>query len=73
VTFNNSEKFSLVLIYELTENELSNNSMLGENLGLVEFAYRDINVDETKDYLKIIFFSILALGVMWVIYERKTS
>lgn len=73
VTFNESNKFSLILIHESTEHELSNNSMLGENLGLVEFAYRDINVDETKDYLKIIIFSILTLGVMWVIYERKAS
>jgi len=73
VGFNQSNKFSLILIHESTENELSNNSMLGENLGLVEFAYRDVNVDETEDYLKIIIFSIVALGAIWVIYERKTS
>ena len=73
VTFNNSEKFSLVLIHESTENELSNNSMLGENLGLVEFAYRDITVDQTKDYLKIIVFSMVSIGVIWAIYERKSS
>ena len=73
VTFNNSEKFSLVLIHESTENELSNNSMLGENLGLVEFAYRDITVDQTKDYLKIIVFSMASIGIIWAIYERKSS
>ena len=47
--------------------------MLGENLGLVEFAYRDITVDQTKDYLKIIVFSMVSIGVIWAIYERKSS
>ena len=73
VTYSESNKFSLILIHESTENELSNNSMLGENLGLVEFAYRDITIDETKDYLKMIIFSMVAIGFLWVIYERKTS
>jgi hypothetical protein len=73
VTFNNSEKFSIVLIHESTEYELSNNSMLGENLGIVEFAYRDITVDQTKDYLKIVVFSMATIGVVWAIYERKSS
>jgi len=73
VTFNNSEKFSLVLIHESTENELANNSKLGENLGLVEFAYRDITIDETDDYLAIVVASIVSMGILWAIYERKTS
>jgi len=73
VMFNNSEKFSLVLIHESTENELTNNSQLGENLGLVEFAYRDITIDETDDYLSIVVISMISIGVLWVIYERKSS
>lgn len=73
VTFNNSEKFSLVLIHESTENELANNSELGENLGLVEFAYRDITIDDTDDYLAIVVVSIASIGILWAIYERKTS
>ena len=73
VTFNNSEKFSLVLIHESTENELANNSGLGENLGLVEFAYRDITIQDTDDYLSIVVISIVSVGVIWAIYERKTS
>ena len=73
VTFNDSEKFSLVLIHESTENELANNSALGENLGLVEFAYRDITIDDTDDYLSIVVISLISIGILWAIYERKTS
>ena len=73
VSFNDSEKFSLVLIHESTENELDNNSALGENLGLVEFAYRDITIEDTDNYLSIVVISIISIGVLWAIYERKTS
>jgi len=73
VSFNDSEKFSLVLIHESTENELDNNSALGENLGLVEFAYRDITIEDTDNYLSIVVISIISIGALWAIYERKTS
>lgn len=73
VTFNDSEKFSLVLIHESTENELDNNSALGENLGVVEFAYRDITIEDTDNYLPIVVISIASIGALWAIYERKTS
>jgi hypothetical protein len=63
----------LVLIHESTENELDNNSALGENLGLVEFAYRDITIEDTDNYLSIVVISIISIGVLWAIYERKTS
>lgn len=70
VDFTHDGKFSIILIHEATESSLSENLNTAATLGVVEFAFRDIELQSDVNILPMVFFSILSISIIWVIYER---
>ena len=66
-------KFSLILLHEATDSTVESNSNYASTLGVVEFAYRDIELENDADFMPLVFFSIIAIGIILVIYERKNA
>ena len=66
-------KFSLILLHEATDSTVESNSNYASTLGVVEFAYRDIELENNADFMPLVFFSIIAIGIILVIYERKNA
>ena len=73
VNFPASGKFSLILLHEATDSTVESNSNYASPLGVVEFAYRDIELENDADFMPLVFFSIIAIGIILVIYERKNA
>ena len=73
VNFPASGKFSLILLHEATDSTVESNSNYASTLGVVEFAYRDIELENDADFMPLVFFSIIAIGIILVIYERKNA
>ena len=73
VNFPANGKFSLILIHEATDSEVQLNSNYGSTLGVVEFAYRDIEIKNHSNFMPLVFFSLIAIGVILVIYDRKNA
>ncbi len=73
VDFSHDGKFSIILIHEATESSLSENPNTAATLGIVEFAFRDIELQSHVNIMPIVFFSILSIGIIWVIYERLSA
>ena len=71
VDFSNEGKFSLVLIHEATDEVLQSNPNLSSTLGVVEFAYRDIEIDNQTNILPIVFVSAILIGFIWVVIDKK--
>ena len=70
VAFSPEGKFSIVLIHEATESSLKENSDTAKTLGLVEFAFRDIQIQSQVNIMPVVFFSIGLIGIIWVAYEK---
>ena len=66
-------KFSLILLHEATDSTVESNSNYASTLGVVEFAYRDIEVENDADFMPLVFFSMITIGIILVIYERKNA
>ena len=66
-------KFSLILLHEATDSTVESNSNYASTLGVVEFAYRDIELENDADFMPLVFFSIIAIGIILVVYERKNA
>ena len=73
VHFPASGKFSLILLHEATDSTVESNSNYASTLGVVEFAYRDIEVENDADFMPLVFFSMIIIGIILVIYERKNA
>ena len=73
VNFPASGKFSLILLHEATDSTVESNSNYASTLGVVEFAYRDIEVENDADFMPLVFFSMITIGIILVIYERKNA
>ena len=65
-------KFSLVLIHESTNEVIESNPNLSSTLGVVEFAYRDIEMDNHTNILPIVFVSAILIGFIWVVIDKKS-
>ncbi|MED5308363.1 MAG: thioredoxin family protein, partial [Candidatus Thermoplasmatota archaeon] len=73
VNFPANGKFSLILIHESTDSAVQLNSNYGSTLGVVEFAYRDIEIKNDSNFMPLVFFSLIAIGAILVIYDRKNA
>ncbi|DAC54890.1 MAG TPA: thioredoxin family protein [Candidatus Poseidoniales archaeon] len=73
VNFPANGKFSLILIHESTDSSVQLNSNYGSTLGVVEFAYRDIEIKNDSNFMPLVFFSLIAIGTILVIYDRKNA
>ena len=73
VNFPANGKFSLILIHEATDSAVQSNSNYASTLGVVEFAYRDIEIKNDSNFMPLVFFSMIAIGVILVIYDRKKA
>ena len=71
VNFSNEGKFSLLLIHEATDEVLQSNPNLASTLGVIEFAYRDIETENNTDLMPIVFISAILIGFIWVVIDRK--
>ncbi len=72
VNFSHSGKFSLVLIHEATDESIQQNND-PTTIGVVEFAYRDIEVINEANVMPLLFFSFIVIGVIWVLYGNNNS
>ena len=73
VEFTHEGKFSIVLIHEATDTSLEQNPEFSNTLGVVEFAYRDIEVANPLNLMPTVFFTIMSIGVIWVIIGNYYS
>lgn len=73
VEFTHEGKFSIVLIHEPTDTSLVQNPEFSNTLGVVEFAYRDIEVVNSLNLMPTVFFTIMSIGVIWVIIGNYNS
>mgnify|MGYP001294212360 FL=1 len=73
VNFPANGKFSLILIHEATDSAVQSNSNYASTLGVVEFAYRDIEIKNDSNFMPLVFFSMIAIGAILVIYDRKNA
>ena len=73
VNFTNDGKFSVVLIHEATNEVLPSNPNLANSLGVVEFAYRDIQIDSQTNIMPIVFLSIISIGCIWALFDKKSN
>tara|TARA_B100001113_G_scaffold219113_1_gene179743 strand:- start:586 stop:1572 length:987 start_codon:yes stop_codon:yes gene_type:complete len=73
VYFTTDGKFSLILIHEATNEVVESDTGRASTLGVVEFAYRDIELTSEVNILPYIFFTMISIGVIWVIYDKKYS
>ena len=73
VEFTHEGKFSIVLIHESTDTSLVQNPGFSNTLGVVEFAYRDIEVVNPLNLMPTVFFTIMSIGVIWVIIGNYNS
>ena len=73
VDFSHDGKFSIILIHEATESSLLENPNTAATLGVVEFAFRDVDLQSDVNILPIVFFSIISIGIIWVIFERISA
>ncbi len=73
VNFPANGKFSLILIHEATDSAVQLNSNYASTLGVVEFAYRDIEIKNDSNFMPLMFFSMIAIGAILVIYDRKNA
>ncbi len=71
VEFTHEGKFSIVLIHEVTDTSLEQNPDFSNTLGVVEFAYRDVEVANPLNLMPTIFFIITSLGIIWVIISNN--
>ena len=71
VNFSNEGKFSLLLIHEATDEVLQSNPNLATTLGVIEFAYRDIETENKTDLMPIVFISAILIGFIWVVIDKK--
>ena len=73
VNFTNDGKFSVVLIHEATNEVLLSSPNLANSLGVVEFAYRDIQIDSQTNIMPIVFMSIISIGCIWTLIDKKSN
>ena len=73
VNFTNDGMFSLVLIHEATNEVLLSSPNLANSLGVVEFAYRDIQIDSQTNIMPIVFMSIISIGCIWALIDKKSN
>ena len=73
VNFTNQGKFSVVLIHEATNEVLLSSPNHANSLGVVEFAYRDIEIQSQTNIMPIVFFSIISIGCIWVLFDKKSN
>ena len=66
-------KFSLVLIHEFTDEVIESRPNLASTLGVVEFAYRDIEIDNETNLMPIVFVSTIVIGFLWVMIGRNSN
>lgn len=71
VKFTIDGKFSLVLIHESTDEVIQSSPNFASTLGVVEFAYRDIAINNDTNLMPIVFFSTITIGFLWVLIGRK--
>ena len=73
VEFTHEGKFSIVLIHEATDSSLEQKPDFSNTLGVVEFAYRDIEVVNQLNLMPTVFFTVISIGVIWVIIGNYNS
>ena len=66
-------KFSLVLIHEFTDEVIESRPNFASTLGVVEFAYRDIEIDNETNLMPIVFVSTIVIGFLWVMIGRNSN
>lgn len=71
VNFSYQGKFSLVLIHEATNEVIESDKNLATTLGVVEFAYRDIDIEDQVNLMPMIFITTIAIGFIWAIISKK--
>lgn len=71
VTFENVSQFSLLLIHEYTIEEIVENPEIYKTLGVIEFSYREIFVEENANYAAETFLLFIAIGLMWSYLARR--
>jgi len=73
VNFTNEGKFSVVMIHEATNEVLRSSPNLANSLGVVEFAYRDIEIESQTNIMPVVFLSIISLGCIWALIDKKIN
>ena len=73
VNFTNDGKFSVILIHEATNEVLLSSPNLANSLGVVEFAYRDIEIQSQTNIMPIVFLSIISIGCIWALIDKKSN
>jgi len=73
INFPVNGKFSLILLHEATDSTVQSNSNYASTLGVVEFAYRDIEIENESNFMPLVFFSMIVIGIILVIYDRKNA
>ena len=71
VTFGYVSQFSLILIHEYTIEEINDNPRIYQTLGVVEFSYREVYVEDNANYATEIFIAFITLGIIWSVLARK--
>jgi len=72
VTLELEEQFSLLLIHEKVYQNLSSEEP-SSTYGVVEFAFRNLETDESWDNLLMILVGFTFIGFLWKYYENKNK
>ena len=72
VTSELEDEFSVLLLHEKVYQNLSSEEP-SSTYGVVEFAFRNLESDESWDNLLIILIGFTAIGFLWIYYEKKNK
>ena len=72
VTSELEDEFSVILLHEKVYQNLSSEEP-SSTYGVVEFAFRNLESDESWDNLLIILIGFTAIGFLWIYYEKKNK
>ena len=72
VTSELEDEFSVLLLHEKVYQNLSSEEP-SSTYGVVEFAFRNLESDESWDNLLIILIGFTTIGFLWIYYEKKNK
>ena len=72
VTFDGVEQFSILLIHEKSSSNLSPEEP-SSTFGVVEFAFRNLEINESWDNLLIVLIGFTLVGFLWKYYQQSNK
>ena len=72
VTSELEDEFSVLLLHEKVYQNLSSEEP-SSTYGVVEFAFRNLESDESWDNLLIILIGFTVIGFLWIFFEKRNK